>query len=240
MQDFGRFHTETYTTEGLKLSAFPKKNNSPVEIEFTGKYFKNPDAMEQIEFIIGSNKFRPYRIDTAIDEITVFNDFEPNNMPISLRKNFHHKTICNHLDEIETWFIGKSDFRLRYYNKLEENPDYSDDYGLEHLHILECWRFEVQLRGKTLRNLLVKTMGYTLDDLIQIPLRYASRNIYHRHLNDMACPSAYIKKSKILENQREYWRIKYLKDKERYDRLSEYQEYLDFNDALNQKKAVKK
>ena len=75
----------------------------------------------------------------------------------------------------ETYFFGKSDFRMRVYNKLVECPQYGELYGYD--NVTECWRIECQLRGNTLVNLQQKVSVESYQGLLRLAFGQLGRRV---------------------------------------------------------------
>lgn len=210
-----RFYQKSMESSGVTLQyePKPKTNCKRLYLRMTGKFFQQPQAEEGFNSLIHvlmAHKIAifPTRIDAAVDLISNLADgFEPIPIPVALKATTVVKEISSD-GATETYFSGKSDFRLRVYNKLLECPEYEDLYGFDCL-IWEVWRVESQIRGKMLSNLLNHKMyanfaplyqDYILMSLGQVGRRFAIEGLYLPK-NGV---STYVRTDATYENQVKY------------------------------------
>lgn len=207
---------------GCEFQFQPKKGvkNSFAYLRLSGRFFQSEHAESRFDFLMDkieeySYRYRPSRIDLAIDCISQYGDFEIEPTPelaFDNRQIAPIKTIANEFGSVETYFSGKSDFRLRVYNKLVESPDYEIKYGIE--DVCDVWRVEAQLRGESLHNLLEKNalqqnnyQGFIHLVSGQVGRRYKFPERSGLHFYE-SIHSAYVCKPSTVAGKMNYWLAK--------------------------------
>lgn len=151
----------------------PKVKNSPLYLRLTGRFFRLAKSHLFVEELLTvlkalNVKMSLTRVDAAIDFIT-FEGEKFQGIPYPVRKEFpgNKSPIQSMIDDVHglTGFnCGKTDSRLRVYDKLLETPEYQGKYGFNR-EIKHCWRIEHQLRGDSLKALCMKVNPNRVDGL---------------------------------------------------------------------------
>lgn len=184
-----RFYNEEIKSETFGLSyqygLKPGLKNNSSYLRLTGRFFQNPDHELLVNTIFAflydlKIPFSVSRIDACVDIISTMGELENYPVPVPIKPQSRMKFITNDLGVVETYFSGRSDCRLRVYDKLLECPDYEELYGIPAV-ALECWRVEFQLRGQTLRE-VCKGLVLDYDTLLGVGLGQAGRRFKIKNL----------------------------------------------------------
>jgi len=207
-----RFYDSSLVALNGAILFFDRKwglKNSPLYLRFPGQFFQLADAEEIIDGFIHifqclCVRYRFARVDACIDLVSqLFGDLEPTPVPQSFSDKHKIKTVCDADGFPETYFFGKSDFRMRVYNKLVECPFYGEIYGYD--NVTECWRIECQLRGNTLVNLQQKVSVESYQDLLRLAFGQLGRRVA---VDGVFIPtsevSGYLRREPQIEYQIEY------------------------------------
>lgn len=168
---------------GIYLFYFPKPKcqNSPIYLRLTGKFFQlSGHAEEFINILLSSGtNIVPTRIDACIDFISTEKEPEVIPIPTKIQKFGKHSPVefrGDYDNGITSYECGKTDSRLRVYNKLLENCNYQQDYGFSDLgDVGFIWRLEHQFRGKSLKSRLKNERSWTYETLIEMVLGQCGR-----------------------------------------------------------------
>lgn len=228
-----RFYEQSYINEDigftLQFQLKEKLQNKPLFIRLTGAFFTDPRSEETFNTIIdgihaSGGCFRPNRVDGCIDLISTVGDVE---LPcIDIIKVNHKssdlKAVINYdTGQIETVFAGKSDYRLRVYNKLLECPEFTEKYGLDY-PVFDVWRIESQVRGVLLSDIFYQEVKhYSVGwyqfflwlSLSQITQRYSINN----HQIVSSDTKAFKRKRPTLNGSAQYWADRRDKAQRAYD-----------------------
>jgi hypothetical protein len=140
----------------------PKCKNSPLFLRLTGQFFKLKSSHDFIDALLGvlnacEVDYNICRVDACVDFISTPGDQEfipkPSYKEVLPGKRPPMDYTGDDVNGVKMWSSGKSDSRLRVYNKLLENPDYAKDYYAGKEDFLSVWRLEYQFRSKSLKKL---------------------------------------------------------------------------------------
>ena len=229
----------------------PKLKNSPFYLKLTGQFFKLHRTAQHflnwflnkqaLDFILSLT-----RVDAAIDLISFDSERDiPTFKKISGTGKKQEIKFFGFLDGLENFkeklaenlsgfIVGSGDSRLRIYNKLKENPFYSEEMVLE--GVKSVWRVEHQFRGEALKGVQYnlqekkgKIFTSEADLMNEVLGQMARRYEVERISLEPSEISSYVKKEKDDFGQINFWMSRALSAFKKYDYLVKKKYYKDIS-----------